>query len=260
MQTFIKQYGEKRTGTNYLRALLTAACPDAKVLMHVLGDKHEAPPEALLAAVGALSPRELTLRHASATTHAADADQEAYTGALANELEAALRRRELFFCISVKKPYAWAYSILKQHGAADSRRLPAQRLRLLQTVLSSALHEFNRKYAAWRQLEEHWPGRSVIVRYETLLDQPAEIIAGICRKMALPLDASKAQPIEKIVLPAHWDFSPPQTHHENFDADFYRSGGYLGKMHATLIEIVDQQTDWPLMAAYGYRNVSTFQK
>lgn len=260
MQTFIKQYGEKRTGTNYLRALLNAACPGAKVLMHVLGDKHEAPPEALLAEVGSLSPWELTLRHASATTHSANADQEAYTEELKGSLEAALRRRELLFSISVKNPYAWAYSILKQHGAADSRQLPAQRLRLLQTVLGSALHEFNRKYAAWRQLEEHWPGRSIIVRYETLLDQPEDVIAGICGKLALPFDASKAQPMEKIVLPAHWDFFPPQTHHENFDADFYRSGRYLGKMHASLAEIVDQQTDWPMMAAYGYRNLSTYQQ
>lgn len=260
MQTFIKQYGEKRTGTNYLRALLTAACPAAKVLMHVLGDKHEAPPASLLAENGVLSPWELTLRHASATTDSSDADQEAYTGELADRLEVALRRREVLFCVSIKNPYAWAYSMLKQHGAADSRQLPTQRLRLLQTVLSSDLQEFNRKYAAWRDLEAYWPGRCIEVRYETLLNEPAEVIAEICGKLKLPFDASKAKPLEKIVLPAHWDYTPPQIHHESFDAEFYRSGGYLGKMHDSLVEIVDQQTDWALMAAYGYRNVSTFQQ
>ncbi|HEX3961172.1 MAG TPA: sulfotransferase [Trebonia sp.] len=43
MIAFIKQYGEKRTGTNVLRALLHAHYRDVTVLMHVLGDKHSPP-------------------------------------------------------------------------------------------------------------------------------------------------------------------------------------------------------------------------
>src|SRR5687767_1130513 len=43
MTKFLKQYGEKRTGTNYLRALLLANCPGTVPLMHILGDKHSPP-------------------------------------------------------------------------------------------------------------------------------------------------------------------------------------------------------------------------
>jgi Sulfotransferase family len=43
MTAFIKQYGEKRTGTNVLRALLYSHFRDVTVLMHVLGDKHSPP-------------------------------------------------------------------------------------------------------------------------------------------------------------------------------------------------------------------------
>ena len=39
---FVKQYGERRTGTNFLRTLLTANY-HTEVLMHILGDKHSAP-------------------------------------------------------------------------------------------------------------------------------------------------------------------------------------------------------------------------
>jgi hypothetical protein len=71
MTAFIKQYGEKRTGTNVLRALLHAHYRDITVLMHVLGDKHS-PPSPL---VGGYRPGELG------------------------------------FVVSVKHPYAWLASV-----------------------------------------------------------------------------------------------------------------------------------------------------
>jgi hypothetical protein len=43
---FLKQYGERRTGTNALRALIAANFPNVVVLMHLLGNKHS-PPVAL---------------------------------------------------------------------------------------------------------------------------------------------------------------------------------------------------------------------
>jgi len=46
MTTYLKQYGERCTGTNYLRFLLQKNCTDTVVLMHILGDKHS-PPEPL---------------------------------------------------------------------------------------------------------------------------------------------------------------------------------------------------------------------
>src|ERR1051325_6534532 len=41
-KTFVKQYGERRTGTNFVRALLCANY-HVEVLMHIFGDKHSAP-------------------------------------------------------------------------------------------------------------------------------------------------------------------------------------------------------------------------
>lgn len=258
MQTFIKQYGEKRTGTNYLRALLTTACPQVQVLMHILGDKHEAPPRALFAG-DAASPWELTIRHAAATTRADDSRQQVFTEELSTALAEALQRREVYYCISVKNPYAWAFSMMKQHGCADSRDVKPQRLSLFQTILTAACEEFNRKYAAWYRLREDMPEQTMIVRYEHLLACPRETVANICGKMHLPFLPESMQSPEKIVLPAHWDHHPPETHHETFDGGFYRSGKYLSLLHPALIAVVDQHTDWELMSAYGYKNVSTFQ-
>jgi hypothetical protein len=43
---FIKQYGARRTGTNYLRAHIRFNDPEAEVvpLMHILRDEHAPPP------------------------------------------------------------------------------------------------------------------------------------------------------------------------------------------------------------------------
>ena len=71
MTAFIKQYGEKRTGTNVLRALLHAHYRDVTVLMHMLGDKHSPP----------------------------------------GPLVAGYRPGELGFVVSVKHPYAWLASV-----------------------------------------------------------------------------------------------------------------------------------------------------
>lgn len=258
MQTFIKQYGEKRTGTNYLRALLATACPQTQVLMHILGDKHDAPPPSLLASEAGASPWELTVRHASATTRANDQLQESHTGELTPALMEALQRNEVLFCISVKNPFAWAYSMLKQHGAADTREVKPRRLALLETILVSDCHEFNRKYAAWQTLQQKKPRQTMTVRYENLLERPADTLADICGRLQLPFFPEKARPVENIVLPAHWDFSPPEMHHETFDGDFYRTGKYLERMHPTLVEVVEKETDWTLMADYGYRNILTY--
>jgi hypothetical protein len=43
MTLYLKQYGERRTGTNALRALIAANYADVAVLMHILGDKHSPP-------------------------------------------------------------------------------------------------------------------------------------------------------------------------------------------------------------------------
>lgn len=259
MQKFIKQYGEKRTGTNYLRALLADACPQAMVLMHILGDKHDAPPEALLAENGVLHPWDLTIRHPSATTFVHDERQQHFTGELADALTEALRRREVLFCVSIKNPYAWAFSMLKQHGAADTRGLKPQRLRLLETVLASECREYNRKYAAWQTLAQRMPRQTVVIRYESLLDRPADIIADICHRLQLPFRREDVRPVRNIVLPAYWDYAPSQTHHEPFDGDFYRLGRYLNKIHPRLAAVVSGEIDWALMADYGYQNVSMFQ-
>lgn len=42
-ETWIKQYGLERSGTNYAKALAEMSCPDVRVLATVLGSKHAAP-------------------------------------------------------------------------------------------------------------------------------------------------------------------------------------------------------------------------
>ena len=106
---FLKQYGEKRTGTNYLRALLNANYANAKILMHVLGDKHSPPVNlrAIRAAtLTALNPAEAfvwaaTLAAPSETTVSDCLRQQEYVLNLSESLAAAQDKNKIFFITSI---------------------------------------------------------------------------------------------------------------------------------------------------------------
>ena len=118
MTVFLKQYGERRTGTNYLRALLLANCPGTVPLMHVLGDKHSPPvaldeywqkarmrPDAAFEFVKAT-----TFASPAESTHPQDTAQLQHMRRLAEPLAQSVADGRLGFLISVKHPYPWAAS------------------------------------------------------------------------------------------------------------------------------------------------------
>src|ERR1700693_1192116 len=112
----IKQYGERRTGTNYLKSLMEATFPEVLVLMHVLGDKHSAPVE--LPREWAVSNgnayeqvRILTAKSAVAGSRKRNASQLAYMQSIAPEVVDAVKNGRLRYLISIKDPYAWGASV-----------------------------------------------------------------------------------------------------------------------------------------------------
>ena len=121
MKVCLKQFGEKRTGTNFVRALLLANYPDVVPLMHVLGDKHLAPLDLcryLENAEAAPDPawefiRAATLAAPAEYTRADDPEQIRYLRGIAEAVTHAVRSGELGFILSTKHPYAWAASLAR---------------------------------------------------------------------------------------------------------------------------------------------------
>jgi len=120
-KVFLKQYGERRTGTNYLRALLFANYGNVVPFMHVLGDKH-APPVDFAAhwektrttpepAWNFLT--SATWAAPSETTDANDPGQLKHLREAAGMMTDAFDPSRLGFLISVKHPYSWAASLAR---------------------------------------------------------------------------------------------------------------------------------------------------
>jgi hypothetical protein len=210
-----KQYGEMRTGTNLVRALRS---PHARVLMHVLGDKHSPPVDfdALWQeSQSAEEPArwfvsEATFRAPSATTSPHDVRQLELVDTIADEVADAYASRSLRYLVSIKDPYAWAVSI--------SRMRPIRRL-------EDACRDFNTRYAAWLALPS-----AEVIRYEELID-------------AMP---------GRAVRPAHWDYSPVELDWRPFDPTFYRERKYLTQLSDPVREIVTSTIDWKLLEPLGY--------
>src|SRR5215213_514628 len=126
---FLKQYGARRTGTNYLRALIRFNYPAGGVvpLMHILGDKHSPPPpfgELWRRAQADDDPAFSFVMGATSASPAAnpspaDPRQQHAVRGIAAPLARAYGEGALGFLVSIKDPYAWVVSIARYERWTD---------------------------------------------------------------------------------------------------------------------------------------------
>lgn len=275
---FLKQFGERRTGTNYLRKLLSENFSNVVVLMHVLGDKHSAPeqfapPDTVSPDVAYQWVRGLTLSSCAETTFIGDAGQEEYMRSIAVPLMEAVHRGELGFVLSVKDPYAWAASLCKYfhllpRGLPRARpgasvacgppRIPAWIRQLEEATcekLSAACHASNGKHRAWLEYLEGSPSRSTIVKFEDLLARPAAILDKIQRQHFLEQGGPRIETIPRSVFSAGWDHLEAPLLEKAFDGDYYREQRYLEALTPAMVDTITKSIDWSLMSSFDYKPV-----
>jgi hypothetical protein len=271
----IKQYGERRTGTNYLRSVLDANFSHVLVLMHVLGDKHS-PPVAwrIPPAESPEGPyewvRAITLQAPAKNTDKRDAAQIAYLRSIAPEILTAVRAGRFAYLISAKDPYAWGASIAAfrcfiprglPRGKPQFRFIPAAGQPLVHKVndvvscfqLKQACLRFNHCHFAWLRLHEASGGRSTIVRYEDLLADPGAILGQIERKHGLCRRDKAATSFQAAVGCADWDHAPAPTSKEKFDPGRYIEGQYMDSLTPAMRSTITETIDWQLMSKFGYQ-------
>jgi hypothetical protein len=252
---FLKQYGERRTGTNALRALVTANLPDIIVLMHILGDKHS-PPQPLddlwRDARQSDDPAwELVSRATfgapSLTTVPGDRRQIAELRRCAAPLAAAWESGALGWLISIRNPYAWALSLARYLGWASRRVFPDGRIEDLRT----ACRRFNENYAAWLALLDADPRRTVLVRHEDLVGDPEGIVRDIGTRFGRqPRAAFEA--VDRIVEPALWDGMEMPMRLLPYDRDHYAGDEHVRALPQLHRDVVTQTIDWNLLGRLGY--------
>lgn len=254
----VKQYGERRTGTNALRALLMENFADLLVLMHVLGDKHSAPVDlaAHVRAWQALAPdvaadrdlvRSATMAAPAMTTDEHNERQRARLDAVAGDVARAVRSSSLRYLISVRDPYTWLPSVLAFHGF-----LPYGILDLRTVQCATAMCErANRMHAAWSALLDDEAQRCTVVRFE---DQVADPL-GVALRVGKSLGVSRkdaggpALDIERNVLPAGWDHSPPEL---GMPWQPPPGRDVVFESCSYLAALASDRIDWSLHSRFGY--------
>ncbi|MDQ3280264.1 MAG: hypothetical protein M3Q69_02500 [Acidobacteriota bacterium] len=250
MPPYLKQYGERRTGTNALRALVAANYDDVIVLMHILGDKHSPPVDldALWAAVqGCSDPAwELVSRSTAAarslTTRSADHWQLVEMRRHAAPFGRAFVEGAFGYLVSIKNPYAWAVSL------ARFTRWPRA---VALTRMREACGVFNARYHAWLPLLESQRRPALLVRHEDLIGDAEAVLERADRTFGTSRSTT-FHAITGVARPAPWDHDPLPVSPQPFDAGPYLRHEYLHALTAEQQEVVTSAIDWDLMARFGY--------
>jgi hypothetical protein len=256
----LKQYGEKRTGTNYLRNLLSQ-WTEALVLMHALGDKHSVQSDWQSIWEQAQNSNEpafnfvfkCTYQKPSATSSPYDSDQIAYLKKIAAEVYEAKLANQIGILVSIKNPYAWAVSILRFHGYFDHNirnYFPEDRwLRFLKYQCSL----FNEHYQNWLSLPAFYPGRVSFIPYEELLANPHGCMMRIAEEQGFSVEPQQMASLNTKFNAALWDHLPSEGMVEKvFDKNFYVQQQYLDTLSPRQAECIRSHINWQQLKRFGY--------
>lgn len=256
---FVKQYGERRTGTNAVRALLTLNFTNLFVLMHILGDKHSAPVDldALQRSVGESADAswqftwQATYSVPSDTTHLGNFPQTRFLKAMHAPLFRAFVEQRFFRVLSVRNPYDWAAGLLTYQAWPSTLQPGTWEHEAAADRLLAACHAFNEKHTAWLAMHRAHQPRAFIVSAERLRHAWCEVLTELACGMNLTrrCEHEPFMGISRPVRPSTWDFVRSLANEEWLDTTVSRPAL---KLTEPLHLIVTRSIDWGLMAPLGY--------
>lgn len=254
---FIKQYGERRTSTNVLRALITHNFTNVFVLMHILGDKHEAPADLKRIRASLDGSADAAWRFVTTATYDTPSEttqfghylQVRFMRALHEGIFRAYEERRLFYLISVRNPYTWASGFLRFLGWPEQMGPETWDHGASADILATACRRSNDKHRAWLALHQEAGGNSMIVQGERMRRESIEVLHELERAMALPRRVAEFELIPRTVDPTHWDYTRSRTEENWFDFRPRLSGVRLTE---ALHDVVTRGIDWTVMRHFGY--------
>lgn len=257
---FLKQYGERRTGTNYLRAVLQLNYQNAVPLMHVLGDKHSPPVDLpdLWDSLGHQPDKDVafitqaTYAAPAESTFPGDPVQTAHLIALAKPLAVAVQTNRLGFLISLKHPLRWAWSYAIYMGWCRCVEGAWEVDPARSAEMEAACRNFNHRHYAWWNFYLDHPGKVCLVHHEVLCYEPYRLLRKIERQFGLVrLRWHWVLPTER-VQPTYWDQDQPNYAVQHFE-ESCRGQDTLHKILGQDIRrMVEEVVDWELMRRFGY--------
>tara|TARA_R110002110_G_scaffold297354_2_gene511459 strand:+ start:1017 stop:1754 length:738 start_codon:yes stop_codon:yes gene_type:complete len=237
------QYGARRTGTNYVQALLEENYSNVMVLDNIVW-KHAPSPPADEFIGRFLQDRE---RHFNKTCAAR---QDLYEC-----LQKKVLTNEVIPLLTIKNPYAWVESmwrytknlrIFNPHELGTKYVFldPAQKLSSQEDNVTELMNSYNQRYQQWGHATRF------VVRYEDLLIDYESILSFFEEQHSL-------QRINKDLLniKSGCDPTPANLKHINPDwdyANYYLTESYLKNLPSNIIECITETTDWSLFEKYQY--------
>jgi hypothetical protein len=249
MRVFLKQYGARRTGTNYLRSLIRMHYQDVVPLMHILGDKHSppAPFETLWRDAQSAADPALTFATAASTyapaesTHLEREEQRRELERLAAPLGRAYAEGALGFVVSIKDPYAWVSSIARYRSWIPWHDRTTILGPELVERITAACAEFNSVYASWLTLP-----RAEVVRHEELLADPDAVLRRLEACFGLQRHG-QFRNVHSESFALDWDHVDERPSASAFDRGYYVEKKYLRRLSPEVREAVGRTIDWELI-------------
>lgn len=261
---YFKQYGCKRTGTNYLRALLERNFSDVIVLMHTLGGKHEHPVDLETFLSYANDPIGFvvaaTKAHPAETTLPFSTEQMEFMKTHAVGLSKAVSDKQIHYLVSIKNPYAWINSNkdpdswinvnYREILNANKAYTISSRTDLLIKLKS---REFNALYSSYLDLSKQFPAQTTIVRYEDILADKGNVLRDLSKQLNLVSNLPFYFDIPGKATPTVWDQTTTIDSNDiGFSKDYYLKEKYFDDLSYDIIDILEDEIDWNLMKNYGY--------
>ena len=256
MITTVKQYGEIRTGTNYLRALIQRNYPDVHVLSYILGNKHSPPVPFDSIREQATQTDDPAFNFVSTATfarrggasHPKDPTQHAELTRRAPHIARAYADGTLGFLVTIKDPYAWVVSAAKFNGwIRGDEQLQDWSMELMR----EACLGYNRNYREWFSFVRAHNSHARLIRYEDLLADPEQVMSDIAVQFGWRRSGS-FETIPAVVEPTQWDHLPVVEAPDTFQPAYYFNCDYLQRLPAAQMQVIGDIIDWDLLRDYGY--------
>ncbi len=241
---YIKQYGAKRTGTNFIRWVLEVNFLQITILSSVLGWKHAPHPESI---------------DWSGKSWDSDPEKGARISKLATKgIKQAYANNEIRYAISVKNPYAFYISNLKER----TRKSPKQFKKLLKDIKLSEqlIAEWNKLYRSWYALTEN-NNLAYIIRYESLMKNS-------CKEISMMASVFGLKPLDEYRLPTgslpamndnNWrqkmvlDSKYKRYRTKTFDANYYTDERYMDYFDDNMLKYFRYIIDAEVAAKLQYK-------
>ena len=221
---YFKIYGQQRTGTNYLSALIINNFLDTTVFMNIGGWKHDK-------IIEFPNNIELVNKVVQITKNNIDIDKtiDLFT------------TKNVNFLVIVKNPYMWINSISVYKQEKITREFIIKNISI-----------WNKIYSNYKDYIEC--DKAYLVKYETLLKEPNEVLDKIKNKFNL----TKKNPeyiLENNILHANNDSNIGRTKGIIFDKNKYILPNVTNYLSNDMIQFINEYIDKTLMKFYDYNLV-----